>query len=592
MIRAVGSLIFCALALASGVASATVTATLDRDQIEIGETVQLQLERDKAGSGKPDLGPLAKDFDVLGTSSGRSVQFINGEISARVQMTITLAPKHEGLLAIPALAWNGERSSPLDLRVVAGGAPGGGADPSGRSGGGRAQATGSPHVFLTGEIDQAKPYVLAPVMLVVRLHTDVPIYQAGMELAGSPDIVVQSVGKDRQFQETREGRKFNIVERRYLLYPQKSGHLSLDGPVLDAQVAQADNDLFGGDPIFGRTFGQMLQRARPLRLHGNAIELDVQPRPAEWTGRDWLPARNVTLEETWQPGNGNVRAGEPLTRHLVLKADGQTGSQLPDLGAQMPLPDGIRSYPDQPKLDSTLVGDALIASREQDVALIAAQPGRYVLPEVRVPWWDTTTNQVREAVLPSRTLEILPGATGTAAAAPQVSLAPAAAPAAAPPASAPSAAGVAANMASDPWRWVSLGLGVLWIATLGGWIATRRRAPAAARPAPAAGRAFDEVSARAALEGFRKACRANAAPDARRHLLAWSRTVWPGQPPGGLREIWRRLDDARLAPLFQELDRACYAGAAWSGSALLEAFQPKVAKPKKGAEKEIAELYP
>ncbi|HKY90412.1 MAG TPA: BatD family protein, partial [Nevskiaceae bacterium] len=333
MNRTVHTLAALAALLLSSHAFALVTATLDRDEIAPGETVELTLERDSQGGGDPDFGPLEKDFDVMGTSTGRSVQFVNGKISARVQVQVTLSPKHTGIITIPALRWNNEQSAPLQLRVNDDGSTGGGRHPAAAPG-------AAPHVFLTAELDEPRPYVLAPAILTVQLHTDVPVYQATLELPANPDVVVQPLGKDRQFTERRDGRALQVVERRFMLFPQKSGALSLEGPVLDAQVAQPDNDLFGGDPIFGKTFGQMLQRSRPLRLHGNPIALDVQPRPPEWTGADWLPARNVTLEETWQPADGEVRAGEPLTRHLVLKVEGQAATQLPDLGASMPLPDG------------------------------------------------------------------------------------------------------------------------------------------------------------------------------------------------------------------------------------------------------------
>lgn len=570
--------------LASAPAFATVTATLDRDVVTPGETVQLTLERDSNGSGKPDLAPLERDFDVMGTSTGRSVQFVNGAISARVQVQLTLAPKHTGIITIPALRWNGEQSAPVQLRVAdAGGGSGRGGDA------GNPAAARTPHVFLTAELDDAQPYVLAPAVLTVRLHTDVAVYQASLELPANADVVAQPLGKDRQLTESREGRQFQVVERRFLLFPQKSGTLSLEGPVLDAQVAQADNDLFGGDPLFGRTFGQMLQRARPLRLHGDPIELQVRPRPPEWRGNDWLPARRVTIEETWQPGDAQVKAGEPLTRHLTLKVQGQTASQLPDLGAAMQLPDGLRAYPDQPKLDSGLDGDAVVATREQDIALIAGKAGRYVLPEVRVPWWDTAANQARVAVLPARTLEVLPAAGGAASPgsdAPVVSLSPSTSAPSAAPATPP-----ASTIASDPWRWVSLGLGILWIATLGGWITSRRTRRSV--PAATAADTVDERSARAAFSDLRRACGTHDAPRARRDVLAWGRATWPQDPPVGLREVARRLGDDALARLLEELDRACYAGAAWNGDALARAFPARTpAVQGKARGSALAPLYP
>src|SRR3569832_2149390 len=119
-------------------------------------------------------------------------------------------------------------------------------------------------------------------------------------------------------------------------------------------------------------------------------------RPASGTGHDWLPAQKVTLAETWQPDNGPLHVGDPITRHVHLSALGLTASQLPDLSVLMPLPDGLRAYPDQAKLDTGVQGDGVVGARDQDIALVASRSGRYQIPALHLYWWDTNRNQQRE----------------------------------------------------------------------------------------------------------------------------------------------------------------------------------------------------
>src|SRR3546814_16259704 len=68
-----------------------------------GESVQLNLERDGSGGAEPDLSPLKKDFDVLGRSSGSSIQIINGSISRHKRVRVTLSPKRSGPVTMPPL---------------------------------------------------------------------------------------------------------------------------------------------------------------------------------------------------------------------------------------------------------------------------------------------------------------------------------------------------------------------------------------------------------------------------------------------------------------------------------------------------------
>ncbi len=330
----------------------------------------------------------------------------------------------------------------------------------------------------------------------------------------------------------------------------------------------------------------MVGATRPIRLHGDPITLQVRPRPAGFDGKNWLPARQLTLAETWQPADDRAQAGQPLTRHLSLRAVGLSAAQLPDLSQAMALPPGLKAYPDQPKLSNGDDAGSVVGQRDQDIAVIADRPGRYRLPALHLRWWDTTANVAREVVLPARTLEISPGAGASVAAAPPPAAAAAssavaavAAPAAA-PASAP--VGTATERAVARWRALSLGLALAWAATgaawaLTGWRRRKRRVPPAAKPAASVARAAPPGAA-AARKAWIQACRDGAPRRARDAALAWAAAVGPDRP-AGLNALARRLDDPALTPLLRDLDRACLAGTGWDGQPLAQALAALVATP-------------
>jgi hypothetical protein len=139
---------------------------------------------------------------------------------------------------------------------------------------------------------------------------------------------------------------------------------------------------------------------------------------------------------------------------------------------------------------------------------------------------------------------------------------------------------------------VSLGLGILWIATLIGWLMSRRRAaPAATNPhRPGQPSTTDQSSARAA---FQAACKANDASAARRNLLLWVNAVLPPPRILGLGDLAKRMDDPHLATLLRALDRGCYAGDPWNGAALAAALPKLTISEQNGASKprELAPLY-
>ena len=195
-------------------------------------------------------------------------------------------------------------------------------------------------------------------------------------------------------------------------------------------------------------------------------------------------------------------------------------------------------------------------------------------------------------MLAARTLDILPAAAPDAA--PVVATPPAAA-----PTPEPAAAGQAAlpqPPATGLWPWLSLGLGLLWLATLIAWRRSARPAGAARAAPPVMGPAVRQAvteDARRSERAFRLACLDDNPQAARLALLAWAQATWPQDPPGGLAALARRLADARLPGLLRELDRACYAGGVWPGEALAQALTTLAAGPQaSGKPAEPAGLYP
>jgi hypothetical protein len=590
-------------------ALATVSASLDSSRVAAGDTVQLTLEHDGRTSGRPDLTPLQPDFDILGTSSSTSVEIVNGSASEKSEVILTLAPKITGRLTIPSLSWDGERSQPLSLTVT-----GPGATSQERG----AASSNAARVFIETSVTPEQPYVQAAVQLTVRLYAAETLYHADLELPESGDVVTKQIGSDESSQVERNGRSYQVVTRHYLLFPLHSGKITLQGPVLDADVAanlqsQGGSDPFGGGFFGGPSFG-MLRTIRPVRLHGSLITLSVRPRPAGAVGSYWLPARDVQLTASWNPSQLSAQTGDPVTLDLNLQATGLTAAQLPDLSTILRLPSGLKAYPDQPKLEDTGRDGALVGSRDQSIALMADSAGHYTIPALTLRWWDTQTNQPRVATLPARTLNIIPapGGTSTTASAPPAKSSTAPVTTTRLPGAAAMARGSnpptavaqkpAPERSASGWEWISIGLAVVWLSTLAGWFWSRRsrsgqpgsRLRRHSPSTPDSGfvkpRLPDASKERAA---FRAACQTNDAHSARGHLMAWATAQW-GTAPAGVNAIAGRVCNPVIAELLRDLDRACYAGGDWQGAPLAAELTELPVPPAKSARERdgLAPLYP
>ena len=565
-------------------------AELNRARVGADETLTLRLSADGALDGTPDLKPLTQDFEILSQGTGTSMSLINGAMSRTREWTLELAPRRPGRLTIPAIALDGRQSTPITVDVV----------PADQA------ATGSEPkpVFVDTAVEQTAPYVQQPVVYRVRvLYREQP-RRAALADPQAEGATLDRLGEDHNYTETIQGQTYTVIERRYLVVPQRSGPLIIRGPRLEALLPDGRPAARRG-PLadFDDIFGGVLSPSGPgvgrrVIERGPDRTIEVRAQPAGSTGA-WLPAESVQLSDEWTPSPPRFRVGEPVTRTLVITARGATAAQLPTLDPGTLA--GAKVYPEVPKVED-LPGPAPSALKTLKVALVPTRSGPLTLPEIRLPWWDTGADEGRVAVIPARTVQVEPAVGEPArpdaaprpetAGLPAVPTAPAAAQRATDTPQTPAATGDAAPTPDldGPWPWVALFFALAWLGTLL-WAILRRRDQG--RPAAAPHR---DQTLSAARSRLRRACAAADPRCARTALLAWAQTRWPEHPPRGLGDLAARLGLG--ASVLDPIDRAIYAatGETWDGAATWRLLEPVLAtheRPGHGPRTDpLPDLYP
>ncbi|MFX4229013.1 MAG: BatD family protein [Porticoccaceae bacterium] len=110
------------LLLPAGAISAELTSSVDRNSININETLTLTLRYEEgASSDSLELEVLRQDFDVLSVQphTSNNVSIVNGNYSQQTltTWTITLAPKREGTRVIPSFNIDGNVSDAIAIEV-------------------------------------------------------------------------------------------------------------------------------------------------------------------------------------------------------------------------------------------------------------------------------------------------------------------------------------------------------------------------------------------------------------------------------------------------------------------------------------------
>jgi hypothetical protein len=515
-----------ALALATD-----VQATLDRNSVQLGETVTLNLRVANAGGGigMPDLSALNQDFSVLGTSQNSSLSIVNGAATSTLTFGIALRPKHAGTLQIPALSVGGSQTLPLQLQVSA-------ADPN-------AAAAANRNVFMEAQAEPTHGYVGQQLSYVVRLFYATNISNGALTAPQLDGMEVSQLGADLNYDAERGGRSYHVLERRYALIPQHAGHLVIPAASFQGEAIDPSdpNSFFGS--------------STPISASAPAVSIDVQAAPADWKSA-WLPARQLSLSlDGWPGAQEPVRVGQPLTLTMNLQATGLPFETLPVLS--LPALNGAKAYPDKPVTGTRQDGQWLVGRRQQSFAIVPERVGTLTIPATTLRWWNVLTDRMEVAQVPAHSVTVLP-AVGATAIQPSI-----------PAQASSSGASVAATTATPTlWRWIALGSVGLWLCSVFGWWLWRRR-----RASPVITPATARTSSRQCQLVFLAAARGNDPAAQARSLLAWARAERPAIQHLG--DLAAALDDASQRAAIATLQQRHYAGTPVSadGSKLAEAFK-------------------
>ncbi|MEZ5516087.1 MAG: hypothetical protein R3F41_01245 [Gammaproteobacteria bacterium] len=209
-----------------------------------------------------------------------------------------------------------------------------------------------------------------------------------------PDTVIQLIGSPNQYERLIDGERYGVYEMRYVIFPQRSGPLEIPDILFRGEVTDGSSNF---------VFRNLNTQRVTAYIEGKTIE--VKERPAAAQGLEtWLPASNVTLEESWDQDISNLQVGQTLKRTVTLVAEGLDGAVLPPFSPEQI--DGVNLYADPADISRTFVEGEIVGTRVESASLVPTRAGIVEIPELSVPWWDINSNELRYATLPASRLSI------------------------------------------------------------------------------------------------------------------------------------------------------------------------------------------
>jgi hypothetical protein len=360
-------------------------ATVDRNNINVEESFTLTITVDDIDSDlSPELSPLHRDFSIYDTRQNSQRSIINGSYSSSTQWFITLIPKRAGKLMIPPIAIGNEVTNVIAMTVT--------------------KASEAPlgekrqELFLDASTDLTEAYVGAQIIFTVKLYHTVNIGSGSSLSDPEPDNAQTKKIAETNYQSIVNGIAYNVVERKYAIYPTITGKLEIPPVLLNAVVTDGRSL-----SLFGSARGQ----DRRIIRRTSSINIIIKELPQLAKDNDAIAAKNLKLHQQWSSDLNEIKVGDSITRNILIIAEGAYAAQLPPLF--MTNQDGLKLYSDQPQINDKDSENGIIGQRQESIAIVPTKPGNYTLPEVSAYWFDTKTNKLKKASLPPISFTVAPG---------------------------------------------------------------------------------------------------------------------------------------------------------------------------------------
>ena len=354
-------------------------------------------------------------FELLfGPSRSTSTSFsmVNGKTTHTSQMTFTytLVAQKEGTYKLPVatVKSGGQtyKSNQASIQVL----PGDGSGQSGSSGsqGQQGQAGGNggatrqrlqnageritkDDLYITVTASKHRLYEQEAVLLTYKLYTLVSIDQCMGKMPDLDGFHTQEIELPQQKTlkyERVNGRNYGtVVWSQYVLFPQKTGKLTVPAINFEAEVVQQDRSIDPFDAFFGG--GSSLIRVKKT-IVAPSVELTVDPLPARPAKFSGAVGSQFNISGTLTPEQ--VDANDAVSLRLVVSGVGNMKLMKAPV---VQWPKDFETY-DPKTNDKTRVGtNGASGNVVYDYTAVPRHGGKYAIPPVEFCYFDTGSKTYR-----------------------------------------------------------------------------------------------------------------------------------------------------------------------------------------------------
>ena len=392
-------------------------------QAEVGRRVRVSYTLNSNDFDRIQIDGDFTGFDLLfgpSISTSNSIRIINGQTSqsSSTTFTYTLAPQKAGTFVLPSASLNcggqkvksgtakievlpaGDNSSHQQQGANQGNNYGQQNQGSyGASSGGSSrmhtptsdEKIGNKDLYFTVTASKKHVYEQEAILLTYKLYSLVTVEQLAGEIPQLDGFHTQEIEQPQQrsFTMERVGNKNygTVVWRQYVVFPQKSGKLTIPAVDYEADVVVQDRNVDPFDAFFGG--GSMMQRVKKVvRAPSVEILVDALPaKPANFSGavgKDFQISGKLTPEQ--------VDANDATT--LTLTVTGTGNIKLINC-PNIEWPKDFEVYDPKTNQTTKLTTAGTSGKVTYECVAVPHHGGQYTIPAVEFCYFDTNSKSYK-----------------------------------------------------------------------------------------------------------------------------------------------------------------------------------------------------
>ncbi len=365
-------------------------------------------------SGKDLRVPEINNFEVLAgpfESHSSSIQIINGRQTSSVSIsyTYTLQAKKTGTFTIPAASMlvDNKRvtSNAVSIKVLPADANANSSRSQSASSSRGGQAISNDNIFVRAIVSKPNVYEQEAVLVTYKLYTTLDVIQCPpTKFPDFNGFMKQEIElpKNRQFTlENYNGKNYtSVVLFQYLLYPQRSGVISIDKAEFEAVIQMRNRA--AARSIFDDFFESTTNVSKKISAPATRVTVNALPtnKPASFSGTVGRFSIDSKISTT------QIKANEAVTLRIGIIG---AGNMKLIKNPEIKFPEGFEQYDPKVTNNFKTTSTGVSGSKTIEFMFIPRHSGKFEIPSAEFSYFDVNERTYKTLRTLAYKLEVLKG---------------------------------------------------------------------------------------------------------------------------------------------------------------------------------------